>query len=297
MNRYEVTYELGKKVLLYGNSERELHTELYTKLFGGVQSIKLYTDKTHEMWIEKIKELSDFIKADNSGHEYYKANYYKGYIIVRLTKDTNDDTYYAYAEYTEYKTDRFAELMGIISSSPQEIYQLITINRPEYIVYSHRYYGEPKLSKPKELKNVKAAGKAVYILKKCEPHVFIKDNDVYIKHTDYFSSMWRPPQGERLDMPTSYYLKKYFDKSRSERFVYADGWGSIILRNEAWILLKNILPLIKTENNILVAREILSLQAKSDGYSPAGIEDSCEWARFWESVCNCVEHSISNSAK
>ena len=170
----------------------------------------------------------------------------------------------------------------------------------KYIIYSlsiiqnissckRRYYGQPKLTKPKELKGIKSIGKATFIPKHCEPQVYVKNNDVYIKHTDYFSYLWRPLEGERIDMPVSYYVKKYFNKNRNEKFVYADTCGSIILRNEAWIMLKDTLPLILTENNTLIANKIFELQ-KKDKYTPYDIDDN-EWIRFLENVCKCVKEN------
>ena len=92
-----------------------------------------------------------------------------------------------------------------------------------------------------------------------------------------------------MDMPLSYYMNKYFSTKRSEKFIYPDCWGSIILRNEAWILLKDILQMIQTENCTLVAQEILKLQ-KMDKYTPNfNVSDDIEWIRFWENVCKCVK--------
>ena len=65
--------------------------------------------------------------------------------------------------------------------------------------------------------------------------------------------------------------------------------GSIILRNEAWILLKDILQMIQTENYTSTAQEILKLQ-KTDKYTPSfSISDDMEWIRFWENVRKCVK--------
>lgn len=94
-------------------------------------------------------------------------------------------------------------------------------------------------------------------------------------------------------MPTSYYLKKYFNTDKSEKFIYADCWGSIILRNEVWILIKDIIPMIRTEKEILVARKIVKLQ-KQDKYTPnltTGAE--IEWERFWENVCKVVKENLT----
>ena len=213
MNRYKITFADNTEVLLYKHSEKEITQDKY-QLFGVIKSISLYTDKTHEDYIAKIKQMSEFIGYDNHNHEVYKCNYYKGYAYIYLAKDNEDNTYYDYAEYQEHVEGRLLAPITRTMSTPKEVYNLITIQEPEYIIYSHRYYGEPKLTRPKELKGIKQIGSVDFIPKKCKVQIFIKDNDAYLKHTDYFSSSWKPPKGERIDMPLSYYMKKYFSKDK-----------------------------------------------------------------------------------
>lgn len=287
MNRYKITYTNGQTILIYKKSKEDIDLKLWSNI-GEIESIIPYTDKSHEEYIAKIKQRSEFLGYDRCNNEIYKCNCYKGYLIIQLAKDNTDDTYYDYAQYQEYKNSNFIIPITKVRSSPKEIYELINIQEPKYIIHSHRYYGEPKLSKPKELKGIQSIGKAIYISKHCEPQIFIKDNDVYIKHTDYFSYTWQPPKGERIDMPLTYYLEKYFNKSKNNKFAYPDCWGDIILRNEAWILLKDIIHLIETENITLSARKILQLQ-RYDEYSFIDTSNECEWMNFWENVCRCIK--------
>lgn len=51
-----------------------------------------------------------------------------------------------------------------------------------------RFYGQPKLKKSKELKNIKESFTVDYIPKKCKCTVYIVNNDIWVKHRDYFSS-------------------------------------------------------------------------------------------------------------
>lgn len=162
----------------------------------------------------------------------------------------------------------------------------------KYVEYSFRSYGELKLAKPKELKGIKSIGSAEFIAKKCSTQVFIEENNVWIKHTDYFSPAWKPPVGERIDMPLSYYLKKYFNRIKNEKFVYPDGWGSIVLRNEAWIRLDNLVPMCryKEMNHVQIAREILRQQKfVVNGMSN---EVCLEWERYWERVVRLVRENV-----
>lgn len=296
MNRYKITFTNDKELLIYKRSQEELLQSDWS-MFGDIKSIELYTDKSHEEYITKIKEISTFLGYDQHNHEVYRCEYYKGYIIIRLAKDNEDDDYYDYVQYTEYVNGRLIEPILKTMSTPKEVYELITNSYPQYIIYSHRYYSEPKLVRPKELKGIKAIGSVDFIPNKCKVQIFVKDKDVYIKHTDYFSSSWQPPKGEHVDMPISYYLKKYFNHSKKDKFVYPDGWGDIVLRNEAWILLKDILPLIKTENEVVSAQNILKLQSQERKYSYI---DSCnknEWERFWERVVKYVKNSLRETTQ
>jgi predicted glutamine amidotransferase len=290
MNRYKITFSDNTELLLYKCSESEITQDKY-KSFGTIKTVEIYTDKSHEDYISKIKQLSEFIGYDNRNHEVYKCNYYKGYVYIYLAKDSKDNTYYDYALYQEHIEGRLLTPITKTMSTPKEVYNLITIQEPGYIIYSHRYYGEPKLTRPKELKGIKQIGSVDFIPNKCKIQIFLKDNDVYLKHTDYFSSSWKPPKGERMGMPLSYYMKKYFDKDKKDKFVYPDGWGDIVLRNEAWILLKDILPLIQTENEVTVAQKILYMQKQERKYSYIGTCNECEWERFWERVVKCIKQN------
>jgi hypothetical protein len=93
-------------------------------------------------------------------------------------------------------------------------------------------------------------------------------------------------------MPLSYYLEKYFSTSRKEKFVYSDAWGDIVLRNEAWILLKDYLPLVETEDCVSFAEHVLSQQVK-DGYSKGLDLHDMEWIRFYEDVYRIVKTHLN----
>lgn len=291
MNRYKLIFNSGKQLLLYGKCQPDLKISSLEDILGKVQSVELYTDTSHLEYISKIKQQSEFL-GYHRNREVYKCPYNKGYLIIQFSKDPEDNIYYDYAQYMEYKAHRFTEPILKTVSTPKEVYNLISQGCPEYIVYSHRYYGEPKLSKPKELKGVKQICSVDFIPNKCKTPIFIKDNDLWVKHSDYFSSVWRPPTGERLDMPMSYYAKKYFNKNKNEKFIYPDCWGSIILRNEAWILIKNIVPIIRTELSTKTARTIMELQVKNK-YSPSDLDKlNCEWNNYWGRVVNEIQNII-----
>lgn len=160
------------------------------------------------------------------------------------------------------------------------------------IVYSQRYYGEPKLKKPEVLRGLSKLG-TVKFNPKCSCPVFIQGKDIWIKHRDWFSPSFRSPV-EDLGAPLSVTLKKYFDKTRSEKFNYPDCWGDIVLRSEAWIVIHRALEYRKNAilNDGLVHNFpfdcVLSL---SQQLGVDWTELPLEWERFFEGIQKlCSEH-------
>lgn len=105
-----------------------------------------------------------------------------------------------------------------------------------------RYYGDPKLQKPKELKGIKEAFSVDYIPKKCKCKVYIVGDDVWIHHRDFFSQ-------------TIYDHNVEFRK----KFIYNDTFGCIVLRNEAYIHIKDF---CKYVDNYKLTDRIMELWEK-----------------------------------
>ncbi len=151
----------------------------------------------------------------------------------------------------------------------------------QYIEYSVRYYGQPKLKKPKELKNIKSQFSVDYIHKHCKCQIFIRDNDVWIKHRDYFSPCM-PETDEDFGTPLVCRMEKYMKKTRKKEFVYPDCWSSIVLRNEAWICLKNLM--IHLDDFLPDLRwKITRQQEKVCNFEELELEDS-DMQKFWENL-------------
>ena len=115
-----------------------------------------------------------------------------------------------------------------------------TITNIRYEIISERVYGQPKLSKPTELKGIKHLFSIPYL--KTTNQVFIKDDIVYIKLRDHFSPSVNLGQGlpllakmKLMDIPTT----------RKEKFIYADSWGDVVLRSEAWISIQGLISQFK----------------------------------------------------
>lgn len=246
------------------------------------------TDRSYMRFIDLIKQHSLLVRTsphskDRERRELYRCDCFLGTAYIKLSLDLNDGQYYNIALVQIWKDKRTLNPVCWTQTIPQKVWEnVIDVKNLRYEVHSYRLYGQPKLSKPKELKNVKSIGSATFIDKHCNPQLYVCGDDLWIKHTDYFSRMWRPPAGERVGMPLNYYLKKYFNTNKSEKFVYADNWGSIVLRNEAWLVLRNIMPLIncKEINYWQIADKILSSQIAAE----SGMKDDGTWERFWENV-------------
>ena len=144
-------------------------------------------------------------------------------------------------------------------------------------------YGEPKLAKPKELKGIKQSFSVDYIFKKCKCPVFILNNDVWIQHKDYFSPSMKLPI-EDQGMPLGVLAKKYLNKNKGNKFLYPDSWGDIVLRSEAWILVKNLIHTIKQDEfELNILNDIIRQQEKVCKFEEYDLCCS-DMERFWEKV-------------
>lgn len=162
-------------------------------------------------------------------------------------------------------------------------------------IISFRKYGQPKLNKPKELNKIKQLGSVDYIPKHCSCPVFVKDNDVYIKHRDYFSEQFVPSDSNDLGKPLNYTLKKYFpdSKQKKEKFVYSNNWSGVILRNEAWIKLNNLVHIIKRQDYFEpdVRYKIVGLQEQYH-HMRHGELMSSDMERMWERLLKLIKEEV-----
>lgn len=148
-------------------------------------------------------------------------------------------------------------------------------------LHSFRSYGSAKLPKPKELKGIKQS----YSVKfdKCQCQVFIVDDDVWIKHGDYFSpSLY---MGYDFDtMPLSSKLNALNISKKGKKFIYADDWGDIVLKQEAYIVLEGLM--IDIRNKVFPPHIVSSITRQQEVYHGFDeLELSVgEWERFYDDV-------------
>lgn len=287
MKRWKTTW-LGKPALWYAENEDYVRTHDYCD--EGAEIVP-YEDTAHLPTISWIKDNFEYkgnrVTSHGNGlRELYVGDCFLGQVKIQLFKDLRDDTYYDYTQYQIWKFKRYLNPITWIVGNYEKLWnEVLNVQNIQYEVYSKRYYGQPKLSKPKELKNIKSIGTAVFIPKHCNCQMFVKDNDLWVKHDDYFSRLWHPPVDD-IGKPQSYYLNKYFSDNRGHsKFIYHDDWGGIVLRNNAWLVIRNAVPMLlyREIDYAQVARMIWESQAKVE---KIGMYDdiSLEWVMFWEDV-------------
>ena len=179
---------------------------------------------------------------------------------------------------------RFSDEICWTWSNPEEFYNKFIRDELKFEIYSHRFYGEPKLKKPKELKGIKQAFSVDYIPKKCRCQCFVKDNDLWVKHKDYFSESIYAKEDEGT--PLSYRSKKYLgkQKGKDKGFCYSDTWGNIVLRDEAYLKINNLIPQIQSGRFILdIINDIREQQEQYHKFEKNDLVCT-DMERFWENI-------------
>lgn len=165
-----------------------------------------------------------------------------------------------------------------------------------FCVHSIRTYGQPKLKKPKELEGVALVFSVDYVPRKCRCQIFIHDDDVWVKHRDYFSSCFKMPM-EDLGMPLEALLIKHFNVHKSKKRVYSDAWGSVVLRQEAWLHIKGLVTAMSSTGFYpSIVNQILRLQEQVHGFEAYAL--CCtEMERFWERVIMGVKDYVRGEVR
>ena len=214
----------------------------------------------------RILYPNGYIIVNEYAHTYQICDYIKNYPICSITVYYNQ-----------------AEIDNLISK-----YQ----NWFKFSLVSNRIFGEPKLKKPKELNNIKQSGNISFCRNKCKSPYFIKGNDIYIKHRDYFSKSFEPPI-EDMGAPLNVILNKYFNKNKANKFVYFDCWGYVVLRNEAWIKLENIMLFV---NDYIPSQLAYMVCQQQKEYHKFEDDLDMEWENFYEELFRKLRKALDNQS-
>ena len=287
MKRWILTLEGNDyKPLIYADT-----AEKARKYFSSenVIDIQPYTNMEYLKYIEEIKSKSELLAEQprkDGAREWYKCVLPDGFARIRLYKDL-DGEYYDIAEYQFMSNDSLIYPCTFTYSNPAKVYSLFFTMPLSCEVASYRFYGQPKLAKLAELKGVKQSFSADYIPKKCSCPCFVKGDDLWIKHRDFFSASHRPSDPKDNGTPLTYRAKKYFgmDLTGKEKFIYNDCWSDIILRNEAWIVFRNIKPtLIRNKHDL--SQILVEMFSKTNFCKKHSIDYfdliNSDWKRFFE---------------
>lgn len=234
--------------------------------------------------------IDRIIAASESNGGYRGRHVYKvGRHYVSFWRDDNGEYLGGRLQYTGH-----GDLMWTWSNA-EEFYNryLSGDNTLKFEVHSMRFYGQPKLTKPTELRGVRQAFSVDYIRGKCRCPVFIHGKDVWVRHGDYFSESRRLPSEDR-GKPLGYLARKYVGERSVKSFIYPDAWGDIVLRNEAWLQVRALAYRLQTNESPLRLRwEILRQQERAHGWGTNELEVGYE-ARFWENVINETKRYLND---
>lgn len=203
---------------------------------------------------------------------YFKVETPFGICEIMLSKDADDGHFYDFCQYRLHESGKLQIPVLWTISSPKSAYSELLVGKMGYFVLE---IGK-KPTKPKELKGMKPIG-TVSFLNRAACQFFVVGDDLFVKHTDYFSPSYR--RDEDIGTPLEYRARKYGISEKKNKFVYPDCWGDIVIRQVAWLKITNIMPLVRRMNPVQVGMEICRLMCE---YHKFDRLNDPEWQRFWE---------------
>lgn len=205
---------------------------------------------------------------------YYLSNGQNEYLVKLLKKNENE-----YSNIIQYKTTK--SIMSTLCDV-KEFCEKYLIPKMSIQILKKRFYGEPKLSKPKELKNIKQEFSVEFIKNKCKFSCFKKDNDLYVLCRDYFSK----PMEIKLEdygAPLSFLCEKYLGKDKiNKKFIYDDCFGSIVLRNECWFKINNIYLMARIKKPLELKNMLIKQWCKIHGINEIDLDFN--WENTFEQI-------------
>lgn len=275
-NKWNVTLFDGKQLTLFYHSKEDLLKDF------NVISIEKDEDYDYLNYIESILKIKRETKIDYRGREVHIIYKNYGCIYFRIHKD-ND----LYIDGVTFKVINYNSIVRPITwtvTNVKDFYNKYIDNKELiYEVYSFRKYGQPKLKKPKELKGINQSFSVDFIHNKCKCQCFVKNNDLYIKHKDFFSETMKEGK-ELFGTSLEYRIKKLGSSKVINKFIYPDRWGSIVLRNEAWIIIKNIKNNISIKSEYELYEELKNEFCKHHKMDIKDLYESTHWNLFLENI-------------
>ena len=104
-----------------------------------------------------------------------------------------------------------------------------------------------------------------------------------------------PSDSNDLGKPLNYTIQKYFPdiNTKKDRFIYTDSWGGVVLRDEAWIKLNNLVNIIKRQDYFEpdVRYKIVGLQEQYH-HMKHGELMSSDMERMWERLLKLIKEEV-----
>lgn len=249
--------------------------------------------------IDFIKKHSTLLSTEKRNNniirEWYEYNCNDGKLIFKLSKNSSNDLYFDFTEFQFMSENDLVKPIRSNWSNPKRLREQFFGKELKCEIISYRNYGEKKLDKPKEIKGVKQSFSVEYIPKKCSCQCFVNNDDLWVKHKDFFSSPFKTPDTDDMDKSLGYRLKKYFPdiyNGYRQKFVYDDNWGDVVLRNEAWIVFRDIRYTFE-KTDVLPVKTIINSFLNSDFIVENNIlELNSEWELFFEKLCKSYKDFI-----
>lgn len=232
--------------------------------------------------LNRIHQRGELLCSER-GQSIYRIAHPEGDVVVRTFAGASHVYYQLYA-----LGDHITPSLWDVAAAGDFCRRFLDRHPLGVRIQSARRYGEPKLAKPMELKGHRQDF-SVRFREKCKCPCFVCGDDVWIQHRDFFSEAWKAP-AEDEGRSQEYCLTKYFGYGDRRKFVYGDNYSSIILRNEAWLVVMNLVPFLdrgKPEHGyrLLVKDFSALMRLEQLDYT---------WNEFWRQVVYQTAEMLEN---
>lgn len=261
LKRFKVQAEDGHTLLLYYPTQVKAQ-ESYPDAI-----ITEYTDQPHVEYIERMLAAADDCKTEErNGSTVYllRFNTSAGVCFAMLSRDISDGVWYDFCEYQFWKSGALVVPVTKTLSNPAEFCKQFLFPKSEYSVLCKG----GKLSKPEEIRGIQKFA-SVSFEGLCQCQLFLKGDDLYIKHNDYFSK--QRPTG-KIDPIT-----------------HIEEW--VVCICHAWLRITNFVPLVRLLNSAEIATNVWSMIRDYHHWNEN--EYNMEWKRFLESVAKATSDYLN----
>lgn len=261
MKRFKVQTADGHTLLLYYPTQEKAQ-ESYPDA-----TITERTDQSHVEYIERMLAAANDCKtAERKGSTVYllRFNTSAGICLAMLSRDISDGMWYDLCQYQFWKSGALVAPITKTLSNPAAFCKQFLFPKSEYQVLC----AGGKLPKPEEIRGVRKFA-SVPFEGICQCQLFLKGDDLYIKHNDYFSETHSTG---KIDPRTN----------MEERVLYIC---------HAWLRITNFVPLVKLLNDVEISATVWPMLRDFHQW-PAG-EYNMEWNRFLEGVARATRSYLS----